>query len=833
MGLGQRGAGTVLSSWLARQKNDPRVSTGERRSNTMQLYDLIVSIGWKSNSFNTGIANATEKINSFNANVDALADDVNKSSTEISSALSGVEDFFINAGQLMENYISTLRIVISAFDTVVDAVKVADAVHKGHKLTVTAHKAVLKIKKSISKELALVIDKQTAAQTKNNTATGAASVKIAALTAKTKIATAAKVLFNKAWKANPLGLIIAGIAGVVAGLAALGNAFIARRRDAEVVREIAAENDKLKYSVEELATAMAESQSAHEGRLTAINETTKSQRAQLAVIEELIGAEEKSADQREELANAIDYLNQSMEGLNLQYDAETGLLNQSIEVIEKQIRAREAQARAIAAQERAKEIAQEQAEVYELLSDAMERQAEISAKVREGTLSGIQNNRDLGYQYETLNGLVDELAKKMAALGNEYLEAVEKLEYNIAAMERYSAAAEAMSAATQAALDALSQEYQSLKDHATNMFRALSEEASLTFDQMIENMQTNQRVIEQWAENIAFLTEKGVDEGLLEILRNAGPESAGYVQELVRGIQDDPNGLARLNETFADGGDSAINALATSLGVDRSIVEAAANLADSASKTLLDKIEAANFPGKGAQLVRGTSEGINDAVYMAEEAVKSMCEGMINVYKAVTQSTSPSRVFDSMGRDTMQGLANGIANMDSRVRDAVRRVADGVLDIAQSTLPQMQDIGRNMMESLSIGISSAAARVAEAAMDAARQAVNGVQGFLGIRSPSRVFMEMGENTGQGFVIGIESMASSVERVIADTFGNLGTGAIQPEPKRTSPRAQAENTAAVVMHNTFYVNGEQDIDQAARQLARRYEAAMRGRGLVYA
>ena len=65
------------------------------------------------------------------------------------------------------------------------------------------------------------------------------------------------------------------------------------------------------------------------------------------------------------------------------------------------------------------------------------------------------------------------------------------------------------------------------------MFDTLSEKSEISVAEMTANMEENQRVISNWSENIAKLAERGIDEGLLEELRKAGPESAGHVQAMV------------------------------------------------------------------------------------------------------------------------------------------------------------------------------------------------------------------------------------------------------------------------------------------------------------
>ncbi|MFM2490855.1 hypothetical protein ABW365_26285 [Enterococcus avium] len=101
------------------------------------------------------------------------------------------------------------------------------------------------------------------------------------------------------------------------------------------------------------------------------------------------------------------------------------------------------------------------------------------------------------------------------------------------------------------------QEYQ---DAATNMFDTLSDKQEMSVGEMQKNLEENQRVISTWAENIANLASRGVDEGLLAKLRDAGPESAGYVAAMVSASDAE---LQNLSSTYAKGGETATSAFKT------------------------------------------------------------------------------------------------------------------------------------------------------------------------------------------------------------------------------------------------------------------------------
>lgn len=72
------------------------------------------------------------------------------------------------------------------------------------------------------------------------------------------------------------------------------------------------------------------------------------------------------------------------------------------------------------------------------------------------------------------------------------------------------------------------------------------------------------------------------------------------------------------------------------------------------------------------------------------------------------------------------------------------------------------DIGRAMIDGLIAGITGASAGVLTAMTGAVSGAVDGAKSLLGIASPSKVFAEIGTNTGLGMVEGIDGSAANVQ-----------------------------------------------------------------------
>ncbi|MCL2853654.1 MAG: hypothetical protein FWE20_11630 [Defluviitaleaceae bacterium] len=235
----------------------------------------------------------------------------------------------------------------------------------------------------------------------------------------------------------------------------------------------------------------------------------------------------------------------------------------------------------------------------------------------------------------------------------------------------------------------------------------------------------------------------------------------------------------------------------------------------------------------GRNLINGLWNGITGAASWLKERISGLFNEVIGTVKRIFGIRSPSTVFADIGRNAIQGMINGVTELAGRVKDSVRNVADGVLNAASSILSGMTDIGRSLMEGLAGGIAGAASSVANAAMNAAQSAVNAVKSFLGVNSPSKVFVKIGNSVGEGFVNGIRSMSSAVDRVMNDTFGNIDRGI------NTGRSVRGLTPSASPVFN-FHINadigGEHDEDslrRIARKLANYTDREMRGRGVAFA
>lgn len=110
-------------------------------------------------------------------------------------------------------------------------------------------------------------------------------------------------------------------------------------------------------------------------------------------------------------------------------------------------------------------------------------------------------------------------------------------------------------------------------------------------------------------------------------------------------------------------------------------------------------------------------------------------------------------------------VSSGIGQVVSFFSGLWGRVTGAIGDIGS----KMSGIGRNMIEGLVNGIRNAAGLIRDAVANAIGNVVDFAKSLLGIHSPSRVFMEIGDFTAQGMAIGLTKGAKHVQKAAAESL----------------------------------------------------------------
>lgn len=550
------------------------------------------------------------------------------------------------------------------------------------------------------------------------TSTVAKKADIAATTAQAianGTATTAQLLLNAAMNANPVLLLITGVVALTAAITGL---VMWIKRDTEEQKLLKKQTEETVESNNKLVDSLNDSAEAY-------NRNIDSQNAEFATTEkltdrifELSEAENKSAADKKVLQMRIDDLNASMGETILMYDEENDVLMDSSGNILDNTNATKdlIEQRRILAEnelliERERELTKELILLDEQMALNVKQQQDLDKAYDEGVIKKKEYKKQSEALSESLELLettqqdyTDILEINSVAIEENTAKQIEATETQMELAQLLAETVEEYTEQQIATLDELSSTYSSIESAATSMFSTINDEAEYSVKELIENLEHNQKVIEDWADNIEYLANKGIDQGLLEELRKAGPESYGLVQTLVDANEDE---LDRLTEVYANSGEVAVNALSKSLGVSEDVAREAANLAKTAEDTLSQAITEAGFDDIGFDVVNGFTKGINDNVNEAGKAAENLSDSIIDTTKNYLDIHSPSVVFDEIGQNTVLGLIQGIETNTNVAIETVQTLINQIIEATNAELEanEVQNIGMGIVDNIAFGIN--------------------------------------------------------------------------------------------------------------------------------
>ena len=176
---------------------------------------------------------------------------------------------------------------------------------------------------------------------------------------------------------------------------------------------------------------------------------------------------------------------------------------------------------------------------------------------------------------------------------------------------------------------------------------------------------------------MAILTERGLDEGLIEQLRQAGPEAAATVRGLVDASYYE---LEALNYAFSESTRVAVESMQRELD-PYGVAESAEELIDKVALTILEN------PAMEEALIAKVNTGF--------EAFSNTINHVGFDYAGYSMTTS-----------TAQGIADGTINIENAMRQAAARGVQAMRDELDMNSPSKKGlaIGANYTDSVAMGM---------------------------------------------------------------------------------------------------------------------------------
>lgn len=490
--------------------------------------------------------------------------------------------------------------------------------------------------------------------------------------------------------AGPIAIVL-GVVGAAVWAAARafsggGGLTEAQQENQKVVEQMTTDYEQLRDTLDDANATLQE-------QTGSAKESAQGAEVMARDLQKLMQVEQKSAAQKKRVLALVDSLNAAVPELNLAYDEERDSLNLTTDAIYASIEARKQAALAAAYQEQIVTYANAVAEAEIQLQKATEKRNELEQEktrlINEATAAGYAQAEGVG----ELTSQIGELDTTILGLRDAQAEANANLDTATRMAGDYAVAAETATGATSAQAQAtqeaagateeyankaaeanekIASQYESMKSTVTSAFDRMKTSGQQSVAEMTKNLEENTRIASQWADDLETLAKRGVDDGLLQQLRDAGPESAAYARELVNASDAE---LAKLEDAYRDSVTASQRAAAQAIDdsdfenaaklqlqkvssavrEDPALPLAAAQAVSNTKTSAADKLRRMNFDSLGRDMMSGAASGVSSNAYRLENAAANAAQRAVNAMRQKLNIHSPSKVTEEIFRQVVLG----------------------------------------------------------------------------------------------------------------------------------------------------------------------------------
>lgn len=508
-------------------------------------------------------------------------------------------------------------------------------------------------------------------------------------------------------------LVVGALAGLVSWLS----------QESDAMKEAKAKAEEYNQSIKSLNDSVKTGNESYEDRRREIKATAEDNERLVKKIEELSAVENKTAAQKKELASSAEILNSRIDGLNIAYDKATGTINMTADAIRKQIEISKQSAEAEAANQRLVEIAKQRLEVDDKIADVKKKQKEEIEKL---------DKAEGAYGASILsNSAKEELRTKINENAAEKVKSLEESKKSLAdseqrATEIIANANEAQAKAVEDAtgrmklswenmdddqrklVDDMKSQFETLRGDVQNAFQAIEQQTALSAEQMTANLQQNIEAVDKWSQNLEILAQRGLDQGLIEQMRQAGPKMADQTQALVDASDEQ---LGALNTKWTEAGDKAKEGFLR--GIKATGVELAPEvqaMVTAIGNEFRDALAEAGFDVKAREIPKQTADGIRAGKEDVAQASSEMTEASKQAFNNLPTEAKYS------GSQVSGNYAQGISDSSPLVQSASDFIKSTAVGAMNTLNGEGQTAGSNFGGGISTGINSSQGSVTGASL---------------------------------------------------------------------------------------------------------------------
>lgn len=548
-----------------------------------------------------------------------------------------------------------------------------------------------------------------------------------------KLATVAQSLFNTTVSATPIAVIATAVAGAAT---AIGIYAESAGEASEEVQLLAERNQQLYDSANEVSESAQDLVESYSNNTAEMEAQSKYAQILKVKIENLAETKGNDNEKTEVMRQYIAELNQLVPGLNLAYDEQTDSLTKNSDAIQEYLDNKQKEIELQAEEEHALELIKKRSELKMEAIKLEEEEQGIKAELGtllEGenewylkncrsvlTLVDGKNEERRSYDalteaqeknsealdknkssQELIEADIKETQDRLKELGSSWEEATAKQDENTESANENSEAQQAAADANATAAQTIVETYMGMQETVSsvlesqmNMFDEFDAGTKISSEKLLENMQSQIDGVTNWADNMALLADRGVNQGILDKLAEMGPQGTTYVEAFANMTDEQ---LQQANDMWSQSLDMKEGVNASVQGM---IEEYTAAL-NGGKEQMVEVMSSV-----GVDLNGGLGQGIRSSIEQGTIAISEMGTAVIETARTDFKTHSPSEVFDEIGRNLVSGLAQGVTGGQFEAVFAIQTLSQQIVNIAQSTLnsADFTNVGNTVVDGIRTGV---------------------------------------------------------------------------------------------------------------------------------
>lgn len=302
--------------------------------------------------------------------------------------------------------------------------------------------------------------------------------------------------------------------------------------------------------------------------------------------------------------------------------------------------------------------------------------------------------------------------------------------------------------------------------------------------------------------------------------------------------------LEAIKQFFIEHGDTIKSVLQTAYEILKTIITTVMTAIGEIVKLVLDSVKQfwSEHGEQIMQAVKTVYETIKTLAKNAWEFIKrtigSVLEVIQSIILAVTSAINGDwdTFWDEVGNIAStiweyicDIVTSGIQNIPkiisagiSWAANAMKSLWNAAVNAAKSFGSTLINVGKDLIKGMINGVKNMASRLIKSVTGVIGNAIDAAKSLLGINSPSKLFMQFGEWTTEGYEIGIDrgepSSTRSVENFANNSIEAFATNGLPQEGDLNN--TAADNSTYNIKINAGSLNNEQDLYRLAEIIDRK-------------